>query len=284
MGEQEKYMAIDETIITGRKYRVKSGSIWKRLSFWTKAADVECEDGKTVEEKIGPINGITDDTDSVSSDLAASAKAVKTVKDDVKNSINSFNISGTTVTYTKNDGTTASASLSIPDTNTTYTINKTGSIISLVGSDGSKSSVIDADTTYTLANFGITSTPSEINKLHGLSGSLCTEEQANQLISQKIPSDINGSIGNNSYNIGSLIVAWGTTPASCGENWAGADITIGFNNTFSNSDTYQFLFNVDGALKSADITDKQVSQVSLHVEAEYQGGGEGNVNWIVIGY
>lgn len=277
-------MAINETIITGRKYRVKSGSIWKRLSFWTKATDVECEDGKTVEQKIGSISGITDDTDSASSDLAASAKAVKTVNDDVKNSINSFNISGNTVTYTKNDGTTKTADISIPDTNTTYTINKTGSTISLIGSDGSKSSVIDADTTYTLGSFGITSTAPEINKLHGLSGSLCTEEKANQLISQKIPGDINGSIGNNSYNIGSLIVAWGTNHATCGENWVGADITIAFNNTFSSSDTYQFIFNVDGALKSADITDKQVNQLSLHVDAEYQGGGEGNINWIVIGY
>ena len=52
-------MPISESILTGRKYRVwdAANSIWKRLSFWTKASDVEMNDGSTVESTIGNIIG-----------------------------------------------------------------------------------------------------------------------------------------------------------------------------------------------------------------------------------
>ncbi len=47
-----------ETKVTGKKYRVwdEPTSSWKRLSFWTKASDVECEDQKSVQDKINIIN------------------------------------------------------------------------------------------------------------------------------------------------------------------------------------------------------------------------------------
>lgn len=50
-------MAISETIITGKKYRVwdKSTSKWKRMSYWTKASDVEFNDGSTAEARIADI-------------------------------------------------------------------------------------------------------------------------------------------------------------------------------------------------------------------------------------
>ncbi len=48
---------VEETIITGRKYRVWDGInyIWKRLSYWTKASDVEFEDGLNGEDKINTL-------------------------------------------------------------------------------------------------------------------------------------------------------------------------------------------------------------------------------------
>lgn len=47
-------MAINETIATGKKYRVMKDtaqSLWERISFWTKASDVEFDDGTTAQTK-----------------------------------------------------------------------------------------------------------------------------------------------------------------------------------------------------------------------------------------
>lgn len=55
-------MAINETIITGRKYRRLidvATRLWERISFWTKASDVEFDDGKSAQAKVGAIKGIT---------------------------------------------------------------------------------------------------------------------------------------------------------------------------------------------------------------------------------
>lgn len=56
----------------------------------------------------------------------------------------------------------------LTDNDTTYTLTKSGSTITLTGSDGRKTSVTDSNTTYTLGSFGITATAAEINKLDGL--------------------------------------------------------------------------------------------------------------------
>lgn len=48
-------MAINETIVTGRKFRKlvdETTKLWQRISFWTKASDVEFDDGETAQEKI----------------------------------------------------------------------------------------------------------------------------------------------------------------------------------------------------------------------------------------
>ena len=79
-------MTINETIVTGRKFRKlidEVNKIWQRISFWTKAVDVEFNDGKTAETKIGAINGVTDSLTSTASNVAASAKAVKTLNDKI---------------------------------------------------------------------------------------------------------------------------------------------------------------------------------------------------------
>ncbi len=79
-------MAINEQIVTGRKFRRlknEETKLWERLSIWTKAVDVEFNDGKNAETKAGAINGITDSLTSTSSNIVASAKAVKTLNDKI---------------------------------------------------------------------------------------------------------------------------------------------------------------------------------------------------------
>lgn len=55
-------MAVNEQIVTGRKFRKlvdEAEKLWQRISFWTKASDVEFNDGKTAEEKIGSLNFVS---------------------------------------------------------------------------------------------------------------------------------------------------------------------------------------------------------------------------------
>lgn len=81
-------MAINETISTGNKYRrLKDAStkLWQRLSFWTKASDVEFDNGATAETSLGNIQGITDSVNSNASNIAASAAAVNTLNSNIGN-------------------------------------------------------------------------------------------------------------------------------------------------------------------------------------------------------
>ena len=55
-------MAINEQIITGRKFRKlidETTRLWQRISFWSKASDVEFNDGHTAEEKLGSLNFVS---------------------------------------------------------------------------------------------------------------------------------------------------------------------------------------------------------------------------------
>lgn len=55
-------MAINETIVTGRKFRKlvdEATKLWQRISFWTKASDVEFDDGKTAQEKLGNLRFVS---------------------------------------------------------------------------------------------------------------------------------------------------------------------------------------------------------------------------------
>ena len=79
------------------------------------------------------------------------------------------------------------------DTNTTYTLTKSGSTITLTGSDGSKTNVSDSNTTYTLSSFGITATASELNKLDGCTA---TVAELNYLdgVTSGIQTQLNGKL------------------------------------------------------------------------------------------
>lgn len=86
-------MAVNEEIVTGRKFRKlvdEATKLWQRISFWTKAVDVEFNDNKTAETKLGAIDGITDSLVSTSSRIAASAKAISTLKSSFQAGVNAL--------------------------------------------------------------------------------------------------------------------------------------------------------------------------------------------------
>jgi hypothetical protein len=98
-------------------------------------------------------------------------------------------LGGGTTNYLRADGTWAKP----PDTNTntTYTLTKSGSTITLTGSDGKKTSVTDSNTTYSLSSFGITATAAELNKLDGVT---TTATQLNYLntLTSNVQTQLNG--------------------------------------------------------------------------------------------
>ena len=86
-------MAINEQIVTGRKFRKlidAANKKWQRISFWTKAGDVEFNDGKTAEEKLGTINGITSDLSCEEPTIAASAAALNQVNRNFSDACNTI--------------------------------------------------------------------------------------------------------------------------------------------------------------------------------------------------
>lgn len=62
---------VEEVKITGRKYRVWDAvnNIWKRISYWTKASDVEFDDEMNLEDKVNEINGNIDEINENIDDL-----------------------------------------------------------------------------------------------------------------------------------------------------------------------------------------------------------------------
>ena len=226
-------MNLNETIETGRKYRVKNGSAWKRFSFWTKASDVECDDGETMEQKA----------------------------DTIKNSVHSLDVSGSAIVYTKNDGSTKS--LPIPTAS------------------------------CTLNDLGISATAEEINKLHAIDGAICTEQKAAELISQKIPPNINGTpmegsadgTISNMYKIGNLTVMWGNKYVEFeSSEWDTGEDTVQFDTPFSGVNTYQFIYNVEGQIRQAVIKDKAVDHIDFTITKTDPTNCQGNIIWIAIGY
>lgn len=81
---------INEVIETGkaeRKLIDKAAKLWLRISRWTHASDVEFYDGKTAQDKVGAINGISSDFNVGKDDIAASSILTKNIKDDLNEGI-----------------------------------------------------------------------------------------------------------------------------------------------------------------------------------------------------
>lgn len=87
-------IGINEKIVTGRKFRRlidKDSKLWQLISWWTKAIDVEFDDGRTAEQKLGNINGITSDLND-RDDIASSIAAVNSVNEELQYRIGGFRI------------------------------------------------------------------------------------------------------------------------------------------------------------------------------------------------
>lgn len=97
------------------------------------------------------------------------------------------------------------------NTNTTYTLSKSGSTIMLTGSDGSKTSVTDANTTYSLSSFGITATAAELNKLDGCKATV-TELNYVDGVTSNIQTQLNGKAASSHTHSAATTSAAGFLP------------------------------------------------------------------------
>lgn len=70
---------LNEKIITGRKFRKlldKKNKLWLRLSFWTKASDVEFDDGTVLE---GKFDTFTDNVNNLTNSVSTLQNNVDTL-------------------------------------------------------------------------------------------------------------------------------------------------------------------------------------------------------------
>lgn len=120
--------------IVSKKFRIlvdKSQRLYERISFWTRASDVEFNSGKNAQDTLGNIYGISDSLTSTSSNIAASTAAVKAINDKVTN-------------VALGDATQADV-LAPKTFSSSAGINKTGTMSNLSGAVG-YSSVADGNT------------------------------------------------------------------------------------------------------------------------------------------
>lgn len=96
----------DENIVNGKKYKVLQNGIWKILSFFTKASDVEFDDGMNAEEKMQEIDtnkinttDCVDNLESESTNLPLSANQGRVLKNMLGDQV-TYSLSGTTLTIT----------------------------------------------------------------------------------------------------------------------------------------------------------------------------------------
>lgn len=81
---------LNEKIITGRKFRKlldKKNKIWLRLSFWTKASDVEFDDGTVLEGKFDTfnsnVNNLSDNVNTLTSELNTLQNSINTINSNI---------------------------------------------------------------------------------------------------------------------------------------------------------------------------------------------------------
>lgn len=129
---------------------------------------------------------------------------------------------------TKTSELTNDSGYKTTDNNTTYTLTKSGSTISLTGSDGSKTSVTDSNTTYTLSSFGVTATAAELNKLDGCTATV-TELNYLDGVTSNIQTQLNGKLSTSGTASSATKLA--TARKIAGTSFDGTkDISISYNN------------------------------------------------------
>ena len=86
-------MALNEQIVEETRYYRqcidKDNKKWERYGLWNRGKDTECEDGNTVETKVGAIKGITTSTNVSETGYAADAKTVSEISQSLTN-INTY--------------------------------------------------------------------------------------------------------------------------------------------------------------------------------------------------
>ena len=86
-------MALNEQIVEETRYYRqcvdKDNKKWERYGLWNRGKDTECEDGNTVETKVGAIKGITTSTNVSETGYAADAKTVSEINQSLTNVNNS---------------------------------------------------------------------------------------------------------------------------------------------------------------------------------------------------
>lgn len=125
------------------------------------------------------------------------------LEDQIIAKIGAANIKAGTGISVSQSGSDVTIASTVKDTNTTYTLSKSGSTIKLTGSDGSSTTVTDADTKYTLpaatasalggvkvgsglsvssgtistslSNLGVTATATELNYMDGVTSNVQTQ-------------------------------------------------------------------------------------------------------------
>lgn len=82
-------MALNEQIVEETRYYRqcvdKDNKKWERYGLWNRGKDTECEDGNTVETKVGAIKGITTSTNVSETGYAADAKTVSELNQSLAN-------------------------------------------------------------------------------------------------------------------------------------------------------------------------------------------------------
>lgn len=133
-------------------------------------------------------------------------------------------LGGGTTNFLRADGTWAKP----PDTNTntTYTLTKSGSTITLTGSDGKTTSVTDSNTTYSLSSFGITATAAELNKLDGCTATV-TELNYVDGVTSNIQTQLNGKLSTSGTAAAATKLATARTIGLSGD----ASGSVSFNGT-----------------------------------------------------
>ncbi|MCI9298135.1 MAG: hypothetical protein HFI10_11955 [Lachnospiraceae bacterium] len=79
-------MPLNEQIVTGRSFRKcidVTNKLWQKISFWSKASDVEFDDGESAETKLGAIKGITTDLNITETGYAADMTALAQLNSEI---------------------------------------------------------------------------------------------------------------------------------------------------------------------------------------------------------
>ena len=132
-------------------------------------------------------------TSTVGEEASARQKQDQLLEQAIEDKVGADDIVAGSNVQVSHDDVSGHITISATDTNTntTYTLSKSGSTITLSGSDGSSTSVTDANTTYSLGSFGITASAAELNKLDGVTA---TAAELNYVdgVTSNIQTQLNG--------------------------------------------------------------------------------------------